>query len=56
LIKIYDPGNLGSSCGMHGGAHPPRWVLSRLRPEPVQDDAPLPAGRQRWWRRILGQT
>jgi len=24
FIKIYDPNNLGSSCGMHGGAYPPR--------------------------------
>jgi hypothetical protein len=56
LIKIYDPGNLGSSCGTHSGAHPPRWVLSRLRPEALHDSAPLPGGRKRWWQRILGQT
>lgn len=54
FIKIYDPNNLGSSCGMHGGAHPPRWVLSRLRPDALQGAAPLPAGRKRWWQRILG--
>ncbi len=53
FIKIYDPNNLGSSCGMHGGAHPPRWLLSRLRPERIEDDAPLPNARKRWWQALF---
>ncbi|WP_131109835.1 hypothetical protein [Sulfuricystis thermophila] len=54
LVKIYDPNNLGSSCGMHGGAHPPRWLLSRLRPEAIADTAPLPNVRKRWWQALFG--
>jgi hypothetical protein len=54
LIKIYDPNNLGSSCGMHGVAHPPRWLLSRIRPGCVADDAPLPNAHRRWWHALFG--
>jgi len=54
FIKIYDPNNLGSSCGMHGGAYPPRWLLSRLRPERIADAAPLPNVRRRWWQALFG--
>jgi len=54
LIKIFDPNNLGSSCGTRSGAYPPRWVLSRLRPERIADDAPLPNARKRWWQALFG--
>ena len=53
FIKIYDPNNLGSSCGMHRGAYPPRWVLSRLCPARIADDAPLPNARKRWWQALF---
>lgn len=54
FIKIYDPHNLGSSCGSSGTRIPPRWVLSRIQPEEIKDDAPLPGSRRRWWQRIFG--
>lgn len=54
LIKIYDPHNLGSSCGCGGTRIPPRWVLSRMPPTPINDDAPLPGARRRWWQRLFG--
>lgn len=54
LIKIYDPNNLGSSCGCGGSRIPPRWVLSRIPPTAIEDNAPLPAGRKRWWRHLFG--
>ncbi len=53
FIKIYDPHNLGSSCGVHAGAHPPRWVLSKQLPEAIVDSAPLPGSRKRWWQAIF---
>lgn len=53
FIKIYDPNNLGSSCGGAGGI-PPRWVLSRIPPEPLEDAAPLPGNRRRWWQGLFG--
>ena len=54
FIKIYDPGNLGSSCGTQPGRVQPRWVLSRVRPDPIEDAAPLPGNRLRWWRNLFG--
>ena len=54
FIKIYDPNNLGCSCGTQVGANVPRWVLSRLRPDSIVVDQPLPNGRKRWWQGIFG--
>ena len=53
LIKIFDPHNLGSSCGSCGYKIPPRWVLSRIKPTRIEDDAPLPNSRKRWWQRLF---
>lgn len=54
LIKIFDPNNLGASCGSSGKVIPPRWLLSRIKPEAIVDEAPLPASRRRWWQRVFG--
>jgi hypothetical protein len=54
FVKLYDPNNLGSSCGTRSGAHPPRWLLTRLRPEAIADAAPLPNARKRWWDALFG--
>lgn len=55
LIKIYDPNNLGSSCGSSGNHPPPLpgWVLSKLPPLDLQASTVLPANRRRWWQRFL---
>jgi hypothetical protein len=54
LIKIYDPNNLGSSCGSSGRAIPPGWIVSRMRPDPIGSE-PVPNSRKRWWQGILGR-
>lgn len=54
FIKIYDPHNLGSSCGSSGVRIPPRWVLSRVPPALIVDEAPLPNSRRRWWQKLFG--
>ena len=54
LIKIHDPHNLGSSCGSSGARIPPRWVLSRILPSLIVDEAPLPSSRRHWWQKIFG--
>ena len=54
LIKVYDPNNLGSSCGSSGLKIPPRWILSLERPTRIEDDAPTPNNRKRWWARLFG--
>jgi len=53
MIKIFDPNNLGSSCGSSGKVIPPRWLLSRILPETIEDDAPMPMNRKRWWQRLF---
>ena len=53
MIKIYDPGNLGASCGSSGRKILPRWVLSVTPPLELEDESIVPANRRRWWERLL---
>ena len=52
MIKIYDPNNLGVSCGYSDNPPLPGWVLSRLQPLDLEA-ARQPAGRRRWWQRLF---
>ncbi len=54
FIKIFDPHNLGSSCGSSGMITLPGWLLTRMRPELLRDPRVLPEGRKRWWRSLIG--
>ena len=54
LIKVYDPHNLGVSCGFSTNPPLPGWVLSRIRPVDLPAARAQTAGRRRWWQRILG--
>jgi hypothetical protein len=60
LVKIYDPNNLGASCGSIGFKVPPGWVLSLDRPTPIEAATHLPGNRRRWWeallQRLLGEA
>jgi hypothetical protein len=53
MIKIFDPNNLGAVCGSSGSKVHPRWLLTRIPPEAIVDDAPTPANRKRWWQRLF---
>ncbi|MDM8546506.1 hypothetical protein QUF61_08420 [Candidatus Venteria ishoeyi] len=53
MIKIYDPNNLGASCGSSGVKVHPRWLLSQIPPEAIIDDAPTPMNHKRWWQKIF---
>jgi len=53
LIKIYDPNNLGASCGSSGKQIPPGWILSKLVPEALPAPAVIPEGRRRWWQTLI---
>lgn len=53
FIKIYDPNNLGASCGSSGQKVLPGWTLSLQKPVNLADAFPPPAGRRRWWQRIF---
>ena len=55
LVKIYDPNNLGASCGSSGHETPPGWILSLLQPSQIASDIPVPNNRRRWWQKLLGK-
>lgn len=50
LVKVYDPNNLGSSCGHNATPTPPRWILSTSPPALIEPHAPVPMNRRHWWR------
>ncbi|MCW8945047.1 MAG: hypothetical protein OQL27_09765 [Sedimenticola sp.] len=53
FIKIYDPHNLGVSCGFSDNPPLPGWVLSKIAPCDLPSTRVLPNNRRRWWRRIF---
>lgn len=52
LIKIYDPNNLGVSCGFSENPPLPGWTLSLDPPCDLEQARPAPANRRRWWKRL----
>lgn len=54
LVKVYDPNNLGVVCGYSTNPPLPGWVLSTMPPVRLEQTAPVPAGRKRWWQRLIG--
>jgi len=54
FIKIYDPNNLGVSCGYSDNPPLPGWTLSRLKPCDLPSTSILPGNRKRWWRKLFG--
>ncbi len=53
MVKVYDPNNLGVSCGFSKNPPPPGWVMSRVPPTEVQRTGPLPESRRRWWQSLF---
>lgn len=53
FVKIFDPNNLGVSCGFSENPPLPGWILSKLPPVDLQAAAVLPGNRRRWWRRLF---
>ena len=56
LIKIYDPNNLGSSCGSSKNPPLPGWIMSRVPPDEIASARPAPENRRRWWQGLLGDS
>ncbi len=52
FIKIYDPNNLGVSCGFSNNPPLPGWILSVIPPKPLEDKNVLTQQRKRWWQRL----
>jgi len=53
FIKIFDPNNLGVSCGFSDNPPLPGWVLSRIKPVELETALNPPNNRRRWWQRIF---
>lgn len=53
FIKIYDPNNLGVTCGFSENPPLPGWVLSTLPPVELDARTFLPQNRRRWWQRLF---
>jgi len=56
LIKIYDPNNLGSSCGSSKNPPGPGWIMSRELPDEALSRVSVPENRKRWWQRLRGDS
>lgn len=54
FVKIFDPHNLGVSCGFSNHPPLPGWILSKLPPVDLEAPLSLPGNRRRWWRRVFG--
>lgn len=52
FIKIFDPNNLGVSCGYSDNPPLPGWVMSLLPPRELKDNQTLAEGRRRWWQKL----
>lgn len=52
FIKIYDPNNLGVTCGYSDNPPLPGWIMCKLPPSLLSRDSLLPKSRQRWWQRL----
>ncbi len=53
FIKIFDPNNLGVSCGFSENPPLPGWVLSKMKPINLQEALRPANNRRRWWQNIF---
>ena len=53
FIKIFDPNNLGVTCGFSENPPLPGWILSRLQPVELETALNPPKNRQRWWQQLF---
>ena len=54
-IKIYDPNNLGVSCGFSNQPPLPGWILSTLKPVDLAGAFPPVQSRKRWFQQIFAR-
>ncbi|MDR3390612.1 MAG: hypothetical protein P4L77_02670 [Sulfuriferula sp.] len=53
FVVIYDPHNLGMSCGSSKERVLPGWVMSQVPPKDLQPKV-VPNNRKRWWENFIG--
>ncbi len=55
FIKIFDPNNLGVSCGSSTNPPLPGWLLTRMQPIDLPNALPQPGNRRRWWQHLFNR-
>ena len=55
FLKIFDPNNLGVSCGFSDNPPLPGWILCKIPPVDLPNALPQVGGRKRWWQRVFGR-
>jgi len=53
FIKIFDPNNLGVSCGFSENPPLPGWVMSKMKPVDLLHALQPANNRRRWWQNIF---
>lgn len=53
FIKIFDPNNLGVSCGFSENPPLPGWVLSKIQPVNLENALRPANNRRHWWQKIF---
>lgn len=53
FIKIFDPHNLGVSCGFSENPPLPGWVMSKMQPVNLLEALQPANNRRRWWQGIF---
>ena len=53
FVKIFDPNNLGVSCGFSENPPLPGWVLSKMKPINIEAALKPANNRRRWWQKIF---
>lgn len=53
FIKIFDPHNLGVSCGFSENPPLPGWVMSKMPPANLEAALKPTNNRRRWWQKLF---
>jgi hypothetical protein len=53
FVKIYDPHNLGITCGYSDNPPLPGWLLTCIPPCDLKSTQILPKNRRRWWQSLF---
>ncbi len=53
FVKIFDPNNLGVSCGFSDNPPLPGWILSIIPPVDLKVALAPPGNRRRWWKKLF---
>jgi len=56
FIKIFDPNNLGVTCGFSDNPPLPGWILCKIKPVDLPTALPGPGNRRRWWKKLFGKA